>query len=267
MNKYNYISPFIQYFTLIWTMVKRDTSTRYKGSILGVLWSFINPLFMLAIYTFVFQYVFKAKWGEEREVTVGFSMVLFSGLIVHLWLSEVLNRSVSLIRNNVNLVKKVLFPLEVLSWNILLSSFFQFLAGLFILMIFVLVSGQQLGDNFYLIVLALIPFVIFLLGASYFLSAISVFVKDLEQIIQMVITVLLFTSTIFFPLNAVPSLIRPLVLINPLTVPVEMFRNAFFSLEPVNEVTYYVYFLFCLIFSLFSYRLFMKLKSSFADVV
>lgn len=104
-------------------------------------------------------------------------MVLFSGLIVHLWLSEVLNESVSLIRNNVNLVKKVLFPLEVLSWNILLSSFFQFLAGLFILMIFVLVSGQQLGDNFYLIVLALIPFVIFLLGASYFLSAISVLLK------------------------------------------------------------------------------------------
>ena len=103
--------------SLITTLVKREIVGRYRGSVMGMAWSFFNPLLMLVIYTFVFTVAFKARWGVgDEESKAEFAIILFAGLIVHGLFAECINRAPGLILSNVNYVKKVVFPLEVLPW-------------------------------------------------------------------------------------------------------------------------------------------------------
>lgn len=103
--------PF-RYRELIWQLTKRDVIARYRGSTAGLLWSFFNPVFMLIIYTFFFSIVYKARWGATSEGKVDFAITLFAGLIPFTLFTECINRAPQLITNNVNYVKKVIFPLE-----------------------------------------------------------------------------------------------------------------------------------------------------------
>ena len=126
---------------LLWELVKRDFIGRYKGSMSGVVWSLFNPLLMLAIYTIVFSVVFKAKWGGGEESKVAFAIVLFSGMIVHSFFAECLNRAPSLIISHPNYDKKVVFPLEILPWMTLFSVLLHFLVSFGVLLFFCLLAG------------------------------------------------------------------------------------------------------------------------------
>ena len=106
-------------------MIRREVAGRYRGSLIGLAWSFLNPLLMLAVYTFVFGSVFKAKWGVAQESTSGFALVLFSGMIVHGLMAECLTRAPTLILDNVSYVKKVVFPLKILPWVMVGSAVFH----------------------------------------------------------------------------------------------------------------------------------------------
>ncbi|MEJ6079953.1 ABC transporter permease [Vibrio sp. 1-Bac 57] len=248
-------------------MAKRDLALRYKGSVMGMLWSFVNPLLMLGIYTFVFQHVFKAKWGVEVANPIGYAVILFSGLVLHMWFAEVLTRAVSLISSNANFVKKVVFPLEVLPWVVLIASCIQFLAALIVLFAFMLFEGAEIGPQILLFPLAIFPFSIMLIGCAYFFAALGLFIKDLEQFIQSFVTILLFTSTIFFSLQNVPEIIRPFIKINPLTIPVEAFRDfvLFDGLSAVSDLFVFTFLSF--VFACFSYYMFKKLRPLFPDVL
>jgi lipopolysaccharide transport system permease protein len=106
----------VKNYALIITLIQREIQGRYKGSFMGVLWSIINPIFMLTIYTFVFSVVFKARWHSGNDSKTEFALVLFAGLIIFNFFSECIHRAPSLIVNNVNFVKKVVFPLEILTF-------------------------------------------------------------------------------------------------------------------------------------------------------
>ncbi len=248
-------------------MVKRDIISRYKGSVLGVLWSFINPLMMLGIYTFVFQYIFKAKWGDAREITANFASIMFAGLLIHMWFAEVVTRSINMITGNVNYVKKVIFPLEILGWNIILSSAVQFMCGLIVLALVIVIFGGDLHLNMFLLPLALVPFVFFLIGCVYLISTLSVFFRDIEQVVNTSLTMLLFTSTIFFPIDSVPSFLQDIIKINPLTVPVETIRSIIFGMHGFNISDFIAYTVFSFLFSILSYLFFTRMKNSFSDVI
>ncbi len=103
------VSVLLHHRELLWDLVKRDFIGRYKGSMLGAVWSLFNPLLMLVIYTFVFNVAFKAKWGTGEESKVAFAIVLFSGMIIHSFFAECLNRAPGLITSHPNYVKKVVF--------------------------------------------------------------------------------------------------------------------------------------------------------------
>jgi len=109
---------------LIWEMTKRDVVGRYRGSAMGILWSFLNPILMLAVYTFVFNVVFQARWGGEGSSRIEFAIVLFVGMIIHALFAECVNKAPTLILANVNYVKKVEFPLEILPWVTMGSALF-----------------------------------------------------------------------------------------------------------------------------------------------
>lgn len=214
---------------LMLQMVKRDIIGRYRGSIFGIVWSLITPIIMLLIYGFVFSFVFEMKWSKLGVPMTNhkgaFTVILFSGLMLHALLVETITQSASVIIHHANYVKKVVFPLEILVPNILLSSLFHFMISLCLLLAASLFIYQSIPLTALLLPLILLPFLLLILGISWFLAALGVYIRDIGQLMGMLSTILLFTSPIFFPVEALPEWIRPYMMLNPLTVIIESFRH------------------------------------------
>ncbi|SER26176.1 lipopolysaccharide transport system permease protein [Nitrosomonas sp. Nm51] len=207
-------------------MTRREIISRYRGSILGMLWSFVTPLLMLSIYTFVFSVVFKVRLAltSDTDNRFEFAVLLFAGLIVFNLFSECLTRAPALILNNTNYVKRIIFPLEILPWITLGAAFFHTCISYLILFVFLLIIGQPVFWTALLLPVVLLPFVLLTLGISWFLASIGVFVRDIGQFIGLVLTMLLFMSPIFYPASALPESVRAYLFLNPLTFIIEQTR-------------------------------------------
>ena len=253
---------------LIYQMIKREVVGRYKGSIFGLTWSFLNPIFMLTIYTFVFSVVFKAKWvGSVTGSKAEFSLILFTGMIVFGLFSEVINRAPSLIISNVNYVKKVVFPLDMLPVISMGSALFHTLVSISILdFAFVLVNGYLPWTALYL-PLVFAPLIILSLGLSWFLASIGVFMRDVSQTVGLLTTVLMFVSPIFYPLSALPQEFRGWIALSPVSFIIEQARAVLiFGLQP-DWLGLIIYTLIALIIMWFGYAWFQKTRKGFADVL
>ena len=205
MNAVKIFQDFYFHRHLIWQMTKRDVVGRYRGSVMGILWSFFNPVFMLTIYTFVFSVVFKAKWSAGSESKSEFAMVLFAGLIVFNLFSETVNRAPSLILSNANYVKKVVFPLEILPVISILSSCFHALVSIGVLILFRLIVGSGFSITTVLFPFIIAPLLLLTLGISWFLASLGVYLRDVSQTIGLAMTALMFISPIFFPITSLPE--------------------------------------------------------------
>lgn len=220
------ISSFWRNRQLILQMSKREAIGRYRGSVMGLAWSFFNPLFMLAIYTFVFSGVFKARWGiGAGESKTDFAIILFAGLIVHGLFAECVNRAPNLIISNVNFVKKVVFPLEILPWVAFGSALFHTIIGLIVLMLVQFVLNQRVPLTAILFPIVLIPLMLGTMGLAWFLAALGVYVRDVGHVTGMFTTVMLFVSAVFFPISAIPKHYQLLLHFNPLAVVIEQSRG------------------------------------------
>ena len=253
---------------LILQMTKREVVGRYKGSAMGLAWSFFNPVFMLVVYTYVFSVVFKARWGVEGEESkMLFAVVLFVGMIVHGLLAEVLNRAPSLILSNVNYVKKVVFPLEILPVIAMGAALYHSLISLSVLLVaFVLFNGY-LHWTVIFTPLVLVPLIILTLGISWMLAAIGVFLRDVGQTISMVTTVLMFLSPVFYPVTAVPEKFRPFIMANPLTFIIEQAREVLIWGHLPNWIGLGIYTFASIVVAWAGYTLFQKTRKGFADVL
>lgn len=217
---------------LVRQLTWRDIAGRYRGSAAGLLWSFLTPLVMLALYTLVFGVMFQARWSAaapERAAAVtdghgSFALILFVGLILHGFLAECIGRAPSLILGNANLVKRVVFPLEILSWSTIGSALFHSAVSFVaLLVIYALVQGT-IQWTVLLLPVVFLPLTMLALGLVWFLSSIGVFLRDIGQVIPPVTTLLLFLSPILFPATSIPEPLRKLLFLNPLTIPVEQAR-------------------------------------------
>lgn len=206
-------------------MARREIVGRYRGSFLGLMWSFVNPVLMLAVYTFVFSIVFEARWGSHGGGDkFEFALVLFVGLIVFNLFSECLTRAPNLILGNANYVKKVIFPLEILPWVALGASLFHAAISTLVLLIFLAFVGK-VGWTIILLPLVILPLLVFVMGLSWLLASIGVFIRDIGQFIGMVTTILMFMSPIFYPASALPESVRGYLFLNPLTFIIEQARE------------------------------------------
>lgn len=211
---------------LILALAKRDVVGRYRGSVMGVTWSLFNPILMLLVYTFVFSVVFKARWdigGDDSKVA--FAIMLFVGMLVHGLFAECLNRAPGLILSNVNFVKKVIFPLEILPWVAMGSALFHAAGSLVVLLLAQLIMTHQLMWTVLLFPWVLVPLVFMAMGFAWFLAGLGVYVRDIGQITGMFTTVLLFLSPVFYPINALPERYQKWLHVNPLTFIIEESRN------------------------------------------
>ncbi|WIG81900.1 ABC transporter permease [Photobacterium damselae] len=254
--------------SLILSLTKRDIESRYKSSILGLTWSIVFPLFMLIIYTFVFGFVFKSKWNVDgNETSVNYSLIMFTGLIIHSVFSDCIGRSTTLIQSNSNYVKKVIFPLESLCWVSLLSSYFQFLISFVVLLVFSFFEQSGFHLTILLVPILIIPFVILSYSLILIISSLSVYIRDISQITPIVISILLFMSPVFYGINAVPEKYQWLIYINPLTYVIESMRDIVIFGNIFNVEGYAIYLAVSLILYFLASKWFNKLKSGFSDVL
>ena len=215
-----------QYRALVAQLTRRDVMGRYRGSALGLLWSLFHPVLMLATYTFVFSVIFKARWGEGvGDSKVEFAIVLFTGLIVFSLFSECINRAPGLVLNNVNYVKKVVFPLEILPWVAFCSALFHFTVSLAVLLAFLLVVERTLHWTLLLLPVVMLPLILLTLGLSWLLASLGVYIRDVGQAVGVITMVLMFMSPIFYPVSAVPENVQGLIRWNPLTQAIEQARE------------------------------------------
>jgi lipopolysaccharide transport system permease protein len=250
---------------LIIRMGKREIVGKYKGAVLGLLWAYFNPLVMLAVYMFVFGIVFKAKWGVDTEKN--FALLLFAGLICHSVLAECIIRAPHLVIQHVNYVKKVVFPLETLSWIAVLAAFFHFVVSLSVLATAQILMEGRLPVTWLFMPFIAAPLVLICLGASWFLSSLGVYLRDISQLTTIVVPLLLFLCPIFYPMEAIPLVYRPFIQLNPLTVIVEQTRNVLILSQTPNWLVLGVYTGVSFVFAQCGYWWFMRTKKGFADVL
>jgi len=257
-----------KYRDLIRQLTWREVVGRYKGSFIGMGWSFIQPLVMLCVYTFVFSVIFRARWGVAAdEGKAAFALTLFMGLITFNVFSEVANSAPTLVLANVNYVKKVVFPLEILPLVRLLSALINALFSLGVLLLGILVVNHSIHWTALLLPLIWLPMIIFTLGCGYFLASLGVFVRDMGTAIGVLTTMLFFLTPIFYPISAVPEQLRIVFRINPLAIFVEDARRVvLWGLFP-DWPWFFLGLVLSVAALIFGFLWFMKSKKAFADVI
>ncbi|MEO0392497.1 MAG: ABC transporter permease [Pseudomonadota bacterium] len=264
-----FINPILQNPFLIWQLAKRDVTSRYRGSMLGMLWSFGRPLLMLAVYTFVFSVIFEVRWTQMaiEDNRFNFAIILFAGLIVHGLLAECLTRAPTLVLENVNYVRKVIFPLESLSYVLLVSALFHTGISFIVLITAHLVFIGLPPLTILLLPVMIVPLIPLFLGLGWTLAALGVFLRDIGEISAIMTTILLFLSPIFFPVEQFPEELRFLLYYNPLTLIIEAVRDvAIFGTQP-NWLALFLYGAAATAFAQAGHWLFIKSRRGFSDVL
>lgn len=269
-----YPATFIEMFSslirardLVIQMIRRDVLVRYRGSVLGLAWSFFNPLIMLAIYTVVFSTIFKAKFGIGSDGHSGFALALFVGLIMHGILSECLVRSPSLIVGNINYVKKVVFPLEVFPWVMMGATLFHTLISLVVWLLFYFFVNQSLHWTILFLPIVVFPLLLFSTGLSWLLASLGVYLRDVGQITGVISTVFLFLSPIFYPASMLPEPYQTLIYINPLTFIIEQSRAVLMLGEIPDFMGLMIAYVVSIFMAWLGFAWFQKTRKGFADVL
>lgn len=252
---------------LVLALVKREVVGRYRGSFMGLIWSFLNPVFMLAVYTFVFSFVFKARWSVGSDSKAEFALVLFSGLIVFNIFAECVNKAPGLIVSNANYVKKVVFPLEVLPWVAIGASLFHAFISLIVWLVAYVIFFGWPSVSIFLLPLVVVPLVLFVVGLSWFIASLGVYLRDVAQFIGIVTTTLMFVSPIFYPATALPEEYRRFLYMNPLTPAIEQAREVLFWGRMPSFSLLAVYLVASGIIAFAGFAWFQKTRKGFADVL
>ena len=210
---------------LIVQLTRREIAARYRGSVLGVAWSFVTPMLMLAIYTFVFSVVFQTRWATPMNSRFEFALVLFAGLIVFSLFSECVARAPTLMAENPSYIKRIVFPLEALAWVAMLTSLFNAVVSFGILLVaYVLIAGLPPLTVLWLPIV-LMPLILMTMGLIWFLSSTGLYIRDIRQFVAIILPVLMFASPLFYPVSALPEWVRGYMQLNPLAVAMEQVRD------------------------------------------
>lgn len=249
-------------------LIQREILGRYRGSALGILWSFVHPLFMLAVYTFVFSVVFQARWGSgSSHSKAEFALVLFAGLIIFNLFAECITRSPGLILENANYVKRVVFPLEILPWVALGSALFHAMISLVVWLVFYGILFGLPRVTILLLPLVVLPAILLIMGLSWFFSALGVYLRDISQVTTILVTVTMFLSPIFYPISSLPDNFKPLLFLNPLTPTLEQFRGILMGGQLLDLKFWTLYLVASFLIAWLGFAWFQKVRRGFADVL
>lgn len=254
---------------LIWQLVKRELYQRYRGTYLGLLWAFISPLLMLLVYTFVFAVIFQARWreGSADAPMAEFGLTLFAGLIPFNVFSEVAGQAPRMILSVPNFAKKVVFPLEILPLVAVLAAILHSLFSVCILLIACFAFLGFFSSTLFFLPLAYAPLFFLCLSTGWILASLGVYIRDINQIVTVIIQILFFLSPVFYPITAIPPSMRWFFNINPLTTILNSFRETLLwqNLLPWSTWGFWTLSLAALAWA--SHIWFLKTKKGFLDVL
>lgn len=272
-SSYRLVNPaapyvaFKRHLPLIVQMAKRDVISRYRGSFAGLLWSFLNPLLMLAIYTFVFGFIFKARWNTHISGHFQFAIMLFAGLNINQFFSECANKAPSLIIQNSNFVKKIVFPLETLTWSTVGAALFHLLISTVVLLAISVLVNHAFPWTVVLFPVVVVCFIPFVAGTVWLLASLGVFLRDLQQAMTIITTALMFLAPILYPITNIPERFRALVYLNPLTeVAIASQKTLVMGVMP-NWMHLGLYVLISSCFAWLAFIWFERTRKGFADVI
>jgi lipopolysaccharide transport system permease protein len=266
-HPFEIIRSFLAHRKLIISLTQRDITARYKGSMLGIAWLIVQPLATLLVYTFVFSVVFKARWAGGNDSRSEFALILFAGLLVFNFFAESITRAPSLVVSNPSYVKKVVFPLEILAFVNMSTALFYAIVSLLILVVFYVCLLGMPPITVLALPLVLIPLAMLMLGMSWLLSSLGVFVRDITHVMGLAVTLLLFLSPVFYPISALPPLFQQLMHLNPLSFVIEQSRNVLIWGRLPHATGLCVYWLSCGALMWLGFAWFQKTRKGFADVL
>lgn len=257
---------------LLKALVQRDLEARYKGSILGNLWAVLRQLAQLLIYTYVFSVVLQVKLSDrglsDADSNVTFGLWLFAGLLPWLTFSTGFNQAARVVLQQKNLVTKIIFPLELLPLVPVLSAFLESTFGLIILLLFSTILSQTLHSTLLLLPLVWLPQLLLTIGLAYLAAALTVFIRDIPQILGILLNLWFYATPIFYPLDLVPEPIRTLVSwLNPLTAIVAMHRDVVLFGTITHWQSWSVATGISMVICWLGYWVYQRLRSAFADVL
>jgi lipopolysaccharide transport system permease protein len=250
---------------LIGHLVKREILSRYRGSFFGIFWSFLQPLIMLAVYTVVLGYFLHARWPGTQN-SFDYSLILFSGLILFNFFAECISRAPNLVVANPNYVKKIVFPLEILPWVIVIAGLFHMVLSLIAWGVFNLLVHHEIHWTVLFLPVLICPLALIALGVCWFLCAAGVFFRDVGQIVTPLLQALMFLSPLFYSINGFPPLIQKLLMVNPLTYVVEQARSVMIQgAMPGRGIG--LYWLVSFVVAWLGFAWFQHTRDGFADVL
>ena len=271
LNPISMIRDLYRHRELIHNLIKREIRSSYQGSFLGVLWTLILPLMMLLIYTYVFSVVFQAKWstsGIIQQTPQGeFALILYAGLTPFTFFSTVITRAPSMVLSVPNYVKRVIFPLEILPIVVVGSALFSSLISVGLILIGSLFIYQTIPMTFWLLPLAYLPLTLITIGLAWFLASLGVYIRDVGQIVNVVVQILFFMSPIFYSADSVPEHLQFIVVLNPLSSIIDGFRRVMIFNQSLDWLTWAVVLVISICFAVLGYAWFIATKKGFADVL
>lgn len=266
-NLLSYLFPW-RYVELIRQFVRREFDARYRQSLLGIGWAFLTPLLMLGVYTLVFRFIFKMRWGGTGdESDLAFALRLYAGLAVFNFFAECVTRAPRLILEQPQLVKKVIFPLEILAWVSALAALTHLAVALLLLL--TLSAWEHGGLPLTVVALPLVwlPLMPLCVGLGWLLAAIGTYVRDVSQVLGMLVSLLMFLSPIFFPAEAIPATIRPWLFLNPLALTITQTRQVVLDGQWPDWPTFTIHLIACCVIAILGAAFFRAARKGFADVV
>lgn len=266
------LAPFLadlwQHRDLLWQFTLRNVELRHKGSHLGLIWSFANPLLMLGLYVLVFGYIFGGHFGVlPDETRLDYGLGIFLGLSLFHFLAEVLATSPAIIVSNPNFVKKVVFPVEILPATAVGAAAIHMLISLGLVLLGIVFFSRGLDWGVVWLPIVVIPLCLLSLGISWFFSAIGVFFRDVAQIMQFLAASLMFASAVFYSASKIPSAAWLVLKFNPLLLAIEIARDGVLWQRSPNLTHVSYLWIVSLATCWLGHAAFKKMKPAFADVL
>jgi lipopolysaccharide transport system permease protein len=251
---------------LILRLAGRELSAKWRGTMLGIFWSLAAPLLTFGVYGFAFGVIFHGRWSGDLSGG-NYALILFSGVVTFSMFSETVNRAPGLVLENVSYVKKVIFPLEILPIVTLLVSMVNASFGFVILLVAEVVIQGYLPWTVLFVPFILLPYGMIILGLSWLLASLGVFIRDVKNLVTVVTSLLMFMTPVFYPLSSVPEKYRWVIASNPLTPTLDQMRDALFRGGIPNFTSYAISCGLALVFASVGYYWFMRTRKAFADVL
>jgi len=266
------LAPFFadlwQHRELLWQFTRRNFELTLRGSHLGLIWSFLNPLLMLALYVFVFGFIFGGRFGSiPNETRVDFALGIFLGLTIFGLTAEVLGMSPTVVSANPNFVKKVVFPLEVLPAAAVGASIMRMSIGLVFVVVGIVTLGPGADAGILWLPVIILPVILGCLGAAWLISSLGVFIQDINQLMAFATQVIMYASALFYSERIIPPAAWTIMRFNPVLLAIELARDVALWHQPINlhrlGYLYAVGLAACFV----GHYAFRRLKPAFADVL